>query len=65
MDADDLFPSRPDDPLVLLQKEDIDRLSVDELDARVVALETEITRTKARRAYAVNHKASAEALFKK
>lgn len=65
MDADDLFPSRPDDPLTLLQKEDIDRLSVDELDARVVVLEAEIARTKARRHYAVDHKATAEALFKK
>ena len=65
MEADDLFPSRRDDPLTLLQKEDIDRLSVDELDARVAALEAEITRAKARRAYSVNHKATAEALFKK
>ena len=65
MDADDLFPSRPDDPLALIQKEDIDRLSVDELDARVLALEAEIARTKARRTYAINHKATAEALFKK
>ena len=65
MDADDLFPSRPDSPLALLQREDIDRLSVDELDARVVALEAEIARVKARRQFTVAHKASAEALFKK
>lgn len=61
---DDDAPLHPDDPLVILQKQDIDRLSVDELDARVSVLEAEIARTKARKAYAVNHKASAEALFK-
>ena len=64
MDIDELFPGRPDDPLVLLAKQDIDRLSVDELDARVVALQAEIARTQARRHFAVNHKASAESLFK-
>ena len=63
MDADDLLPSRPDSPLALLAREDIDRLTVDELDARVVALQTEIERTQARRKDAVNHKATAEALF--
>lgn len=65
MDADELFPNRPADPLVLLAKQDIDPLSVEDLDARVAALEAEIARTKARREFAVNHKASAEALFKR
>ncbi len=65
MDMDDFFSSRPDDPLSLLAKQEIDRLSVDELDARVVALEAEIARTKARRQFAVNHKSSAEDLFKR
>ena len=65
MDADELFPNRPADPLALLAKQDIDPLSVEELDARVAALEAEIARTKARRKFAVNHKASAEALFKR
>lgn len=62
---DDPFSARPDDPLTQLCREDIDRLSVDELDARVLALEGEIARVRARRDYAVNHKASAEALFKR
>ena len=64
MDIDELFPGRPDAPLALLAVEDIERLSVDELDARVRALEAEIARTKARRQFAVNHKASAASLFK-
>ncbi len=65
MDADDFFTARPDDPLTLLKREDIDRLSLDELDARVIALEAEIARTKARAHYAVNHKAIADGLFKR
>lgn len=62
MDED--APLRPDDPVAVLQRQDIDRLSVNELDERVAALEAEIVRTKARKDYAVNHKASAEALFR-
>ncbi|MEQ1510505.1 MAG: DUF1192 domain-containing protein [Sphingopyxis sp.] len=61
---DDDAPLRPDDPLVMLQRQDIDRLSLTELDERIAALEAEIVRVKARKDYAVNHKASAEALFK-
>jgi uncharacterized small protein (DUF1192 family) len=62
---DDDFAFRLDSPLTLLAKEDIDRLSVDELDARVALLEVEIARAKARREFAVNHKSSADALFKR
>ena len=65
MDMEDAFSSKPVDPLTALARQDLDPLSVDELDARVTALEAEIARTKARRVYAVNHKATAEALFKK
>lgn len=65
MDPEELFPNRSDDPLALVQRQDLDPLSVDELDARIAALEAEIVRVKARRQYAVNHKASAEALFKR
>jgi uncharacterized small protein (DUF1192 family) len=65
MDGDDPFAPKSDDPLTLVLRQDIDRLSVDELDARVAALEGEIVRVRARRDYAVNHKASADALFRK
>ncbi len=64
MDMDDNLP-RSQDPIVLLVKEDLDPLSVAELDARVAALEIEIERVKAKRLAAVNHKAIAESLFKK
>ena len=65
MDGDDPFAPKSDDPLTLLLRQDLDRLSVDELDARAAALEGEIARVRARRDYAVNHKASADALFRK
>ena len=65
MDLDDLFPSKPDDPLVALGKQDLDPLSVDELGERIAALEGEIARIKAHRAAATNQKAAAEALFRK
>jgi uncharacterized small protein (DUF1192 family) len=65
MDLDELFPGKPDDPLTLLARQDLDPLSVDELHARIVALEAEIARTRAKAEYAVNFRASAEAIFRK
>lgn len=65
MDLDELFPDKPKDPVVLLGKQDLDPLSVEELEGRIVALETEIARVKAKIETAVNHRASADALFKK
>lgn len=65
MDLDELFPNKPDDPLVQLGRQDLDPLSVDELHARIEALEAEIARVRAKIDTAVNHRASAEALFKK
>ena len=65
MDLEELFPSKPGDPLVLLTKQDLDPLSVEELEERIAALEGEIARVRAKMDAAVNHRASAEALFKK
>ncbi len=65
MDLDELFPSKPDDPLVLLGKQDLDPLSVEELHARVAALEAEIARVRAKIDGAVSFRSSADALFKK
>jgi uncharacterized small protein (DUF1192 family) len=65
MDLDELFPSKPTDPLALLARQDLDPLSVDELHARIEALEAEIARSRAKIAFAVHHRASAEELFKK
>ena len=65
MDLDELFPSKPDDPLTLLTRQDLDPLSVDELHERIAILESEIARVRAKIDAAVNHRASAEELFKK
>ncbi|WP_106639943.1 DUF1192 domain-containing protein [Allosphingosinicella vermicomposti] len=65
MDLDELFPNKPGDPLTQLLKQDLDPLSVEELHARIAALEGEIARTKGKIVAAVNHRASAESLFKK
>ncbi len=65
MDLDELFPDKPDDPLKLLTKQDLDPLSVDELQARIAVLEAEIERVKAKRDHAVNFRASADELFRR
>lgn len=65
MDLDELFPDKPGEPLALLVRQDLDPLSVAELEARIVALEGEIARVKTKIQLAVNHRASAEAIFKK
>jgi uncharacterized small protein (DUF1192 family) len=65
MDLEELFPSKPDDPLAQLVKQDLDPLSVDELNERIATLEGEIARVKAKIEAAVNHRASAEELFRK
>ncbi|ATY32674.1 DUF1192 domain-containing protein [Sphingomonas psychrotolerans] len=65
MDADENLPRRNDDLAARLGKQDLDPYSVDELNERVELLEAEITRCKAKIQYAVNHRASADALFKR
>ena len=65
MDLDELFPSKPDDPVVLLTRQDLDPLSIEDIHARVASLEAEIARVKAKIDASVNHRASADALFKK
>jgi uncharacterized small protein (DUF1192 family) len=65
MDLDDILPKTPGDPLVLLLKQDLDPMSVEDLQARIAALEGEIARAKGKIERAVNHRASADALFKR
>ncbi len=65
MDLDDILGPRPGDPLAALVAQDLDRLSVAELEARVAALEGEIARCRRKIEGAVNHRASADALFKR
>jgi uncharacterized small protein (DUF1192 family) len=65
MDLDDLFPSKPDDPLVALGKQDLDPLSIEELHARIEALRVEIARVETHMQRAQTHRSAAEELFKK
>jgi uncharacterized small protein (DUF1192 family) len=66
MDTDDIAPPpRAGDLVALLGKQDLDPLSVADCDARIAALEAEIERTRTRREKAVNHRASADAIFKR
>ncbi len=65
MDWDELLPNKPDDPLTQLTRQDLDPLSVDELHARIAALEGEIARVRGKIDASVNFRASAEAIFKK
>ncbi len=65
MDLDELLPDKPDDPLKLLTKQDLDPLSVDELHDRIAILEAEIARVKAKLDVSVSFRASVEDLFKR
>jgi uncharacterized small protein (DUF1192 family) len=65
MDLEELFPSKPDDPLKQLVKQDLDPLSVEELEERIATLEGEIARVRAKMDAAINHRARAEDLFRK
>lgn len=65
MDADDPVIRKPDALIVALARQDLDPLSIAELDARVAALETEIARTRDHAERAVNHRATADALFRR
>lgn len=65
MDLDELFPAKPGDPLAQLTKQDLDPLSVEELEQRIAALESEIARTRARMEAAIAFRADADAIFKK
>jgi uncharacterized small protein (DUF1192 family) len=65
MDHEEILPKRTDDPVVALGRQDLDPLSVEELDARIAALEAEIVRTRRKLESAVNHRATADALFRR
>jgi uncharacterized small protein (DUF1192 family) len=65
MDSDENLPRRADDPVALLARQDLDPLSVAELDQRIADLEAEIERVKQHKNRAVNHRASADALFRR
>ena len=63
MEPDDPRPVSSD-PVAVLAMQDLDPLSVAELEARITALEREIGRSRRHLERAVNHRASADALFR-
>ena len=65
MDLDELFPDKPDDPLTLLTKQDLDPLSVEELRARIEILEGEIVRVRAKLDASISFRANADEIFRK
>lgn len=65
MDIDENLPLRGPDPLASLIKQDIDALSVAELELRIKALRMEIERCEGKIAFASKHRSVADALFKK
>ena len=64
LDEPDL-PRRRADALADLAGEDLDKLSIAELDDRIVALGTELARVKAKRDGAAQFRTAADSLFKK
>lgn len=62
---DILPPPRNDGALAQLLAEDLDRLSLTELDARIAALEGELVRTRAKREGATAFRSAADSLFKR
>ena len=62
---DELPRAKADDVVAALVKQDLDRLSVGELDERIAALEAELARTRTKRAGAASFRNAADSLFKR
>ena len=60
---DDDLPTRRDDPVAAVLRQDIDSLSRDELDDRIDRLREEIARCEARKSFATTHRNAADKLF--
>ncbi|WP_343346239.1 DUF1192 domain-containing protein [Sphingomicrobium sp. XHP0239] len=63
MDDEDDF--KPGEPIVELGRQDLDPLSVEELEARIRRLKAEIDRTEAHMTGKSSHMSAADALFRK
>jgi uncharacterized small protein (DUF1192 family) len=62
---DEDLPRKKNDALADLAREDLDRLSIADLDERIAALETELLRARTKRDGAATFRAAADSLFKK
>jgi uncharacterized small protein (DUF1192 family) len=65
MDVDELFPDKPADPLAGLIKQDLDPLSIEELEERIATLKAEIARVGAHIERVNRDRSAAEELFKR
>ena len=65
MDLDELFPDKPGDPLTELKRQDLDPLSIEELNERIEALKAEIARVEAHIERVNRDRSAAEELFKR
>lgn len=65
MDPDEFLSKRPQSPLALLLREDLDPLSVDELGERIALLKGEIERCEGKRQSATAFRSAADSLFRK
>ena len=65
MDDDDLFATRPTDPLTLVTRQDLGPISQDELAERIATLKAEISRVEQHMAAVDQHRSAADALFKR
>jgi uncharacterized small protein (DUF1192 family) len=59
------LPRRKSDLLADLAREDLDKLSIAELDERIAGLEAELIRARSKRESAAAFRAAADSLFKK
>ncbi len=59
------LPRKKMDLLADLAREDLDRLSLGDLNARIAALEAELARTRVKLAGATDFRAAADGLFRK
>ena len=62
---DDELPRPRDDVLLALTTQDLDRLSVGELDERLAILGSEVARTRAKRDGAARFRSAADSLFRR
>ena len=58
-------PRRKSDLIAELAREDLDKLSIAELDDRIAALENEVSRARAKRTTAAAFRVAADGLFKR
>ena len=65
MDLDELFPDKPADPLAGLIKQDLDPLSIEELNERIATLKAEIARVELHIERVNRDRSAAEELFKR